>query len=220
MSSNPPLERSAAVYFTRGRACACAPAAAQRHYVMQRDSDRNMKECLLGYWSSLSTATRVSLVLFVAVCLIWLRSYWRSPFYDGFTTESGLNTFMADQWSVAWKHRTHREADYVTASGPSRGLFLFGIGAMRTPAMHANSLWTVEAPLWLLAAIAAIAPALGLRRYQRARLTAWRVQHRLCVRCGYDMRATPDRCPECAATQPLHDPTTQRTATAGSDAVE
>jgi len=49
-------------------------------------------------------------------------------------------------------------------------------------------------PLWLPAALCAAAPALSLHRRLR------RPPPGHCPRCGYDLRATPDRCPECGAT--------------------
>jgi hypothetical protein len=52
----------------------------------------------------------------------------------------------------------------------------------------------VQAPLWSLLLLTAIPPAwwLDLKR-RRAR----RVRIGCCANCGYDLRATPDRCPEC-----------------------
>lgn len=60
--------------------------------------------------------------------------------------------------------------------------------------------WAVVIPYWFPAGLAAILPAcwltsLGRRRRRRAA----RVRRGLCPACGYDLRGTPARCPECGA---------------------
>lgn len=53
-------------------------------------------------------------------------------------------------------------------------------------------------PLWTLVAITAILPlgtATGLTRQWLARRREARWGH--CPSCGYDLRASPGRCPEC-----------------------
>ena len=49
------------------------------------------------------------------------------------------------------------------------------------------------APHWALALATIILPALWLIRLGRR----WRIADQHCTSCGYDLRATPDRCPEC-----------------------
>jgi hypothetical protein len=59
--------------------------------------------------------------------------------------------------------------------------------------------WTVQFPAWILVALSAVLPAVWLWRAVRLRLRP-RAGH--CRRCGYDLRATPDRCPECGEVTP------------------
>ena len=72
--------------------------------------------------------------------------------------------------------------------------------------------WQFELPLWVLAIGTAALPAQFVLR----RLPLRGRQPGLCPNCGYDLRATPHRCPECgkAAYEPLHNLPMQRTATA------
>ncbi len=52
----------------------------------------------------------------------------------------------------------------------------------------------LQAPYWSLMLVFFILPARRVARYGQRLL--WR-QRGLCFRCGYDLRATPNRCPEC-----------------------
>jgi hypothetical protein len=56
--------------------------------------------------------------------------------------------------------------------------------------------WTI--PLWPLILVAAVFPVLRIKSYPKRKET--RQGH--CVCCGYDLRATPDRCPECGTVAP------------------
>ena len=56
--------------------------------------------------------------------------------------------------------------------------------------------WRLALPLWLLTVTAALLPiwsaSIALRQFRRRKL-------HLCLQCGYDLRSSPGRCPECGA---------------------
>jgi len=54
-------------------------------------------------------------------------------------------------------------------------------------------------PMWTVCLLTGVVPVywlLGMKRRRRR----YRVLRGLCPRCGYDLRATPHRCPECGTT--------------------
>jgi hypothetical protein len=63
--------------------------------------------------------------------------------------------------------------------------------------------WAVLGPHWMLAVAFGLLPSLGVIRWaarlRRRRLTRRRAARGACVRCGYDLRGTTERCPECGA---------------------
>ena len=56
---------------------------------------------------------------------------------------------------------------------------------------------TVTVPYWALIGLGAIAPTLSLWRFRQSRPLRGH-----CPSCGYDLRASPERCPECGAAAP------------------
>jgi hypothetical protein len=55
-------------------------------------------------------------------------------------------------------------------------------------------------PLPFAVALVAILPLADVMMIRRRRRRRYRAAEGLCARCGYDLRATPDKCPECGNT--------------------
>lgn len=69
---------------------------------------------------------------------------------------------------------------------------------------------TLIIPYWPLLAATALLPALKLRRLMQARRTRLRLLNGLCPACGFDLRATPDRCPECGMVSTVNYTSTEK----------
>jgi hypothetical protein len=182
----------------------------------------------------------LSLLLFVAVVVLWVwtyrhtgdterfshgqgrypYTYWEVCSWDGQLLVSRFNYAYVTLGSLGWE-RTHHQSspawDDVNTGGDSRGWWQFrgntgfgidsvqgwtvgGVGrdGIRQPDRRGGRFWAVYLKHWHLAAAFAALPLC------RALPAAWRMwKNRLvarvgmCPRCGYDLRATPGRCPEC-----------------------
>ena len=166
----------------------------------------------------LNLLTALSLLLCVAVCVLWAWSRWRTAHaaFVGATRElhaavrpSGI--YLADvrlrgvQQPAGWALNTSSATpqDRTSTFTSDRPVLGFRAGSFAAASTAGRLPCTVRyliVPQWFPAAAAALPPAVwlvGLRWRRRRRRLRMRG---LCPGCGYDLRATPERCPECGMT--------------------
>jgi hypothetical protein len=151
--------------------------------------------------------TILSLLLCLATVALWGRSYWLRDLLE---RDSGEPTNM--QYDDISSDGGELRARIIrvtgkTPSGPTNGLLHDALPlhpqlrSIRFPhfgyyfeSTGGGSVRALLFPHWFIAILFAILPAIRLRSILRTRR-----RHRigLCPHCGYDLRATPDRCPEC-----------------------
>jgi hypothetical protein len=164
----------------------------------------------------------ISLVLCAALVMLWIRGHWRTyilqtpsggltisnhsnriwfefsnpPYWSGTPFQSIPSVSKFDQqFGSFYKLYT------LSVSGPDPGK-IYAIGGFvlfrydgRVPTGVTHFMY-VGIPVWFLLALVAG----GLLPWYWA--YGSRVRDGFCVRCGYDLRATPDRCPECGTIAP------------------
>ncbi|MDB5329040.1 MAG: hypothetical protein JWP03_191 [Phycisphaerales bacterium] len=122
---------------------------------------------------------------------IW-RSMWE-PLPPGQWKEGyGLRTFFS---SGHINTDIHGNNQWLPPEGISHPVFPWG--------QRAVTYRTIGIECWLLSAIFSILP-MGVFAQKARRLFAAKRRSRIgyCRSCGYDLRASPDRCPECGTVPP------------------
>jgi hypothetical protein len=163
-----------------------------------------------------------SLVLCVLTIAIWVRSYWRGDSiyrqnggrYHAFVSEQGTLTSQSQRSSLddtaapkpsrPWKRLSYDAG----GASPSSIRTTFGNGTYQllgiqfrheTLWQHEGKVgvtWTAVVPYWLVALATGLWPVVWVRRSGQVRRQQ-QLQERVCPTCGYDLRASTDRCPEC-----------------------
>jgi hypothetical protein len=162
-----------------------------------------------------TTAAACSLLLCVTACVFWVRGYWyvehvwltrAAQTVSAWSARGDLSLAWATNWRGDATTGYRREA-HAGASTYRRGITatlehrLLGFG-WRDARDGKARFRVVACPAYAVVLATALPPALWAVAWRRRR---GRARHGLCARCGYDMRATPKRCPECGTVPARHD---------------
>ena len=153
----------------------------------------------------------ISFLFFLATAFLWIRShtmtddiFWYSTDrMTRFRTSGGGFHFETRPWPFgAIPHREWHRID-------DRALYPFATSSTSSFAERLGFLYDTEqydllliAPYWSLALLTAPLPLLRLRAILLHRRRSRRITQNLCSSCGYDLRASTEKCPECGTTVP------------------
>ena len=152
----------------------------------------------------LNLAALMSMLLCIATVAIWVRSpgQWDMPAYEGGDVQATLTSLdgrvqyfrrsgfprAEPRWDF---HSRPNPSGWMIDSMPARRWYQrLGFDFRATRGIPRDLI--IMLPYWFLALLTAAGPVGWM--IQRLRRTP--VSGR-CARCGYDLRATPERCPEC-----------------------
>jgi hypothetical protein len=147
-----------------------------------------------------------SLLMFGATVGMWARSYWWDDYWvvaeRPYTAiESDDGELLLRRERVPWPTTTRvwGVGDFYLESGA--GILLWSSQSWRQPTtklvpftMKTSVGYKAGIPYWFMAVTFLIGPGIWIWRWRRV-MQLRRVGH--CQKCGYDLRASKLRCPEC-----------------------
>lgn len=137
-----------------------------------------------------NTATALSLVVCAGMLAMWVRSFL--PTHLRFQARQGRVVVYASEMPDAAFEAAMGAVALSPTVVPWEWEHL-GVATVRMNFFGHDTLVLAVSLLWLTAAFAALPAWWMLDRWRHRR----RGRGHRCVKCGYDLRATPGRCPEC-----------------------
>jgi hypothetical protein len=187
-----------------------------RYDSSERESMNRLRRIILN------VLTALSLLLCIATTALWVRSYWmdesveRMGFNRGFCVGSAGGTFYYEGLSSGRcisgppppppTQEELERVDYEYRAKPYERGKIFDIGWVPSDEPRLRRFWFefgrypfIAVPHWWIVTIALLLP---FGRFGASRIACVRRRRDSgsCAVCGYDLRATPERCPECGTS--------------------
>ena len=131
--------------------------------------------------------------------MFWVGSFRSNAIVLGWNTNASVGGTKRHGWEpvIDYQGVVYDEPATRWSLAPKLGINY--VSFQDDPAKPSTTIRGLVMPHWLAALLTLILPAIVLIGWIRARRTRSRGH---CASCGYDLRASPDRCPECGT--PVH----------------
>jgi hypothetical protein len=176
----------------------------------------------------LSGLAALSLLLALATVVTWIRSYFVSDVFEIQHSVASGRTIRRSNFRLYLSKNAFQYQSYcydevgfppgaIALSGTppwtfshttDRGVLYFfpppgsvaGIAFIYSPVFFSQvAQFDARLPYWTLLPVLSFWPAVWLMATLRRRVRSQRLAQGQCLSCGYDLRVTPNRCPECGA---------------------